>query len=218
MHYRNEKLMKQTFFNYNLKPNFESDNFFVGKNNASAYKILINENFSDNKIFLLGPSKSGKSHLSLIWKKKFNAIVFDNNLNYILNNNKNILIENIFDSINEEKIFHIINHCSSYDLKILITSSIQLNNYNFKLQDLSSRLKTFLNIKIDLPDDELLINLMIKLFHDRQIIVKNPEIFNYIIKRVHRSYEKIFLLVDQIDNLLLVKNKQLTIPLIKELI
>ena len=69
-----------------------------------------------------------------------------------------------------------------------------------------------------MPDDELLINLMTKLFHDKQIIVKNPEIFHYIIKRVDRSYEKIFHLIDKIDNLLMKKNKQLTIPIIKELI
>jgi len=81
-----------------------------------------------------------------------------------------------------------------------------------------SRLKTFINIKIDLPDDELLINFMIKLFHDKQIIVKNPEIFNFIINRVQRSYEKIFNLINKIDKLLLKENKQLTIPLIKKLI
>ena len=61
-------------------------------------------------------------------------------------------------------------------------------------------------------------NLMIKLFNDKQIIVKNPEIFNYIIKRVDRSYEKVFILISKIDKLLFEKNKQLTIPLIKELI
>ena len=102
--------------------------------------------------------------------------------------------------------------------KILVTSSIKLNEHIFKLKDLSSRLKTFINVNIDLPDDELLVNLMTKLFHDKQIIVKNPEIFHYIIKRVHRSYEKIFDLIDKIDNLLMKKNKQLTIPIIKELI
>ena len=81
-----------------------------------------------------------------------------------------------------------------------------------------SRLKTFINLNIDLPDDELLMNLMIKLFYDKQIIVKKPEIFNYIIRRVDRSYEKVFILINKIDHLLLKKNKQLTIPLIKELI
>jgi len=103
-------------------------------------------------------------------------------------------------------------------LNILIISNISLFDYQFELKDLSSRLKTFINIKINLPDDQLLMNLMIKLFNDKQIIVKNPEIFNYILKRVDRSYEKIFILIDKIDKILFEKNKQLTIPLIKELI
>ena len=103
-------------------------------------------------------------------------------------------------------------------MNILIISNISLLDYQFELKDLSSRLKTFINIKINLPDDQLLMNLMIKLLNDKQIIIKNPEIFNYIIKRVDRSYEKVFILIDKIDKLLFEKNKQLTIPLIKKLI
>ena len=209
--------MEQSFFNYNLRPNFSISDYFVGKSNIEAYNLLINTQ-NINNLFLVGPSKSGKTHLAFIWQKKFNAIIYDNNIKQILENTSNVIIDNIFDNINEEEIFHIINHCSSVNSKILVTSNIKLNEYTFQLKDLSSRLKTFININIDLPDDELLINLMTKLFHDKQIIVKNPEIFHYIIKRVHRSYDKIFHLIDKIDNLLMKKNKQLTIPIIKELI
>tara|TARA_Y100001970_G_scaffold10087_1_gene11932 strand:- start:3106 stop:3738 length:633 start_codon:yes stop_codon:yes gene_type:complete len=210
--------MEQTFFNYNLKPNINIENYFVGESNIYAFKTLIKNHLINNNYFLVGPSKSGKTHLSYIWKKKYNALIYDNNLDDILKSNNNILIENIFDNLNEENIFHIINYCNNKKLKILINSKFSLNEYNFKLPDLSSRLKTFISIKIDLPDDELLINLLLKLFHDKQIIIKNPEIFNYIIKRVDRSYEKIFVLVNKIDKLLMKKNKQLTIPLIKDLI
>ena len=209
--------MEQSFFNYNLRPNFSISDYFVGTSNIEAYNLLINTQ-NINNLFLVGPSKSGKTHLAFIWQKKFNAIIFDSNIKEILQNTSNVIIDNIFDNINEEEIFHIINHCSSVNSKILVTSNIGLNEYTFQLKDLSSRLKTFININIDLPDDELLINLMTKLFHDKQIIVKNPEIFHYIIKRVHRSYDKIFHLIDKIDNLLMKKNKQLTIPIIKELI
>ena len=209
--------MEQSFFNYDLSPNFSINDYFVGISNIEAYKLLINsENI--NNLFLLGPPKSGKTHLAFIWQKKFNAIIYNNNIKQILENTSNVIVDNIFNNINEEEIFHIINHCSSVNCKILITSNIKLNEYIFKLKDLSSRLKTFININIELPDDELLINLMTKLFHDKQIIVKNPEIFHYIIKRVHRSYDKIFYLIDKIDILLMKKNKQLTIPIIKELI
>ena len=209
--------MEQSFFNYNLRPNFSINDYFVGKSNIEAYNLLINNKNIDH-LFLVGPSKSGKTHLAFIWQKKFNAIIYDNNIKQILENTSNVIVDNIFDNINEEEIFHIINHCSSVNSKILVTSNIKLNEYTFQLKDLSSRLKTFININIDLPNDELLINLMTKLFHDKQIIVKNPEIFHYIIKRVHRSYDKIFHLIDKIDNLLMKKNKQLTIPIIKELI
>ena len=209
--------MEQSFFNYNLRPNFSINDYFVGKSNIEAYNLLINTQ-NINNLFLVGPSKSGKTHLAFIWQKKFNAIIYDNNIKQILENTSNVIVDNIFDNINEEEIFHIINHCSSVNSKILVTSNIGLNEYTFQLKDLSSRLKTFININIYLPDDELLINLMTKLFHDKQIIVKNPEIFHYIIKRVHRSYDKIFHLIDKIDKLLMKKNKQLTIPLIKELI
>ena len=209
--------MEQFFFNYDLRPNFSIHDYFVGKSNIEAYNLLIN-NKNNNNIFLIGPPKSGKTHLALIWQKKFNALTYDNNIKKILENTSNVIIDNIFNNINEEDIFHIINHCSSINCNILITSNMNLNEYTFQLKDLSSRLKTFININIDLPDDELLVNLMTKLFHDKQIIIKNPEIFHYIIKRVHRSYDKIFHLIDKIDNLLMKKNKQLTIPIIKELI
>ena len=209
--------MEQKYFNYNLKTHLSKDDYFVGDSNQESYNHLINNNFSKN-FFLNGPNKSGKSHLGLIWKKKFHAISYENNLNQILNKKLNVLVDNFVKKTNEEDVFHIINHCNANNLSILIISSVSLLEYEFKLKDLSSRLKTFTNIKINLPDDLLLMNLMIKLLNDKQIIVKNPEIFNYIIKRVDRSYEKVFILISKIDKLLFEKNKQLTIPIIKELI
>lgn len=210
--------MEQSFFDYNISPNAGIDNFFVGSANYDAFNFLIKNELYNNQIFLYGPTKSGKTHLSLIWQKKFNAIIYNNNIDKVICLKRNILIDNVFNEIIEEDIFHIINHCILFNLKLLVTSDLLLNDYNFKLNDLSSRLKSFFNLKLNLPDDELLMNLMIKLFSDKQIIIKNPEIFNYIIKRVDRSYEQIFLLIDKIDTLLLRKNKQLTIPLIRELI
>ena len=210
--------MEQGYFNYNFEPNLSIENFFVGSANRESFNILTNNNSNNNKFFLIGPKKSGKTHLAFIWKKINNAIIYDNNLDLIINSNNNVLIDNIFKDIDEENIFYIINHCFLNNLKILITSNLLPNTFKIKLLDLSSRLKTFNLIYINLPDDELLTNLMIKLFHDKQIIVKNHEIFNYIIKRIDRSYNDIFSLVNRIDKLLFKTNKQLTIPLIKELI
>ena len=214
----NKKSMKQGFFNYHLSPNLSIDDFFIGESNINAFNILIKQDKVKTNAILIGPKKSGKTHLSLIWQEKNNACKYDNNLDEIIKKKQNVLIDDLFKNLIEEEIFHLINHCYFNDLKILITCTDLINHYPFKLPDLSSRLKTFINIMINLPNDELLINLMIKLFHDKQIIIKNHEIFNYIIRRVGRSYEGVFILIDKIDKLLLQKNKQLTIPIIKELI
>ena len=80
------------------------------------------------------------------------------------------------------------------------------------LKDILSRLKSFHYIEIKKPDDELIVNLINKLLHDKQIIINNSEIFTYILKRINRTYEDIYLLVKKIDELSLEKKRQLTIP------
>ena len=210
--------MEQSYFNYNLKPGLAIDDFFVSTSNKKAYNFIFNKKIDNKKILLIGPNKSGKTHLGKIWQKNNNAVSYENNFEIILNYKKNIFIDDFLKNINEEQIFHLINHCSINKLTILLTSKKEVFEHNFLLKDLVSRLKTFNLLRIDLPDDDLIINLMIKLLHDKQIIIKNEEIFHYILKRIERSYEEIFLLIEKIDKLSLEKKRELTIPLIKKLL
>ena len=210
--------MEQSYFNYNLKPGLAIDDFFVSTSNKKAYNFILNKKIDNQKILLIGPNKSGKTHLGKIWQKNNNAISYENNFEIILNYKKNIFIDDFLKNINEEQIFHLINHCSINKLTILLTSKKEVFEHNFLLKDLVSRLKTFNLLRIDLPDDDLIINLIIKLLHDKQIIIKNEEIFHYILKRIERSYEEVFLLIENIDKLSLKKKRELTIPLIKKLL
>ena len=210
--------MEQSYFNYNLKPGLAIDDFFVSTSNKKAYNFILNKKIDNQKILLIGPNKSGKTHLGKIWQKNNNAVSYENNFEIILNYKKNIFIDDFLKNINEEKIFHLINHCSINKLTILLTSKKEVFEHNFLLKDLVSRLKTFNLLRINLPDDDLIINLIIKLLHDKQIIIKNKEIFHYILKRIERSYEEIFLLIENIDKLSLEKKRELTIPLIKKLL
>lgn len=210
--------MEQSYFNYNLKPGLAIDDFFVSTSNKKAYNFILNKKIDNQKILLIGPNKSGKTHLGKIWQKNNNAVSYENNFEIILNYKKNIFIDDFLKNINEEQIFHLINHCSINKLTILLTSNKEVFEHNFLLKDLVSRLKTFNLLRINLPDDDLIINLIIKLLHDKQIIIKNKEIFHYILKRIERSYEEIFLLIENIDKLSLEKKRELTIPLIKKLL
>ena len=101
---------------------------------------------------------------------------------------------------------------------MLITSNLNINDYNYKFTDLKSRLKTFYFVSILNPDDEMIKMILTKLLHEKQFVIKNPEIFEYLIKRIERTYISIYNLVEQLDRLSLQKKRQLTIPLIKEII
>jgi len=207
----------QDYFNYNLKEIKDSSNFFVNSTNSDSYKIIINNNMIKN-IFLKAPNKSGKSHLINMWVKNNQAILYKNNLKEILDSKKNVAIDNLFLKLIEEDIFHIINHCKNENLKIFITSNLNINQYNFKLTDLKSRLKTFYHVSILNPDDEMVKIILTKLLHEKQFIIKNPEIFEFLVKRIERSYQSIYNIVKKLDKFSLQNKRQLTIPLIKEIL
>ena len=156
-----------------------------------------------------------------IWCVKNNALEIS--LNEINVNNlemidHNILIDNFFNDINEEKLFHIINNFKQKNKKILLTTNLKPSNYDFYLKDLSSRIKSFHLIKINMPDDYLLSNLIIKLFNDKQLKIKNKEVINYIVSHIERSFDSVYTIVKKIDDYSLSHSRDITIPLIKEII
>ena len=209
-------MIKQKSFNYKFNDKNDNElNFFVNKTNFYAFNALIN---NDTKLsFLYGPKKSGKSYLSKIWLKKNNAIEYNNNYEALLNLHNNILIDNLI-FYDQEKIFHIVNNCILNNSKVLITSDNKINEINFEFKDLSSRLKTFSNLEINQPNDEMLLAILTKLLVERQFIIKSNDIFEYIIRRVDRTYQGINDIVKKLDILSLEKKRQLTIPLIKEIL
>ena len=206
---------KQKIISYQFKDKISELNFFVNETNFHAFNRLINQESSFS--YLYGPKKSGKSFLAHIWKNKYNANKLSNNFEELIKKNDNILIDD-FHIFDQEIIFHLVNYCILNNLKILITSSYKIIDINFKFYDLPSRLKTFSNLEINNPDDEMLLTILTKLLVDKQFIVNSNDIFDYILRRVDRSYKGIYDIVDKLDVLSLEKKRQLTIPLIKEIL
>ena len=206
---------KQKIISYTFKNNINELNFFVNETNFHAFNKLIN--LESRFTFLYGPKKSGKSFLAHIWKNKYNANNLSNNFEDLIKKKDNILIDDLH-SFDQEIIFHLVNYCILNNLKILITSPFKINDINFQFNDLPSRLKTFSFLEINNPDDEMLITVLTKLLLDKQFIVNSNDIFEYILRRVERSYKGIHDIVDKLDVLSLEKKRQLTIPLIKEIL
>jgi chromosomal replication initiation ATPase DnaA len=131
-----------------------------------------------------------------------------------------IIIEDIdlISSIEEEEyLFHSINLSKELNKVLLLTSGVNLSDISIKTPDLRSRLDSIQSVKILEPNDDLMNALILKLFHDRQILIK-PNIISYLMQRIERSYLGISSIVDLIDNVSLSKHKSISKNLIKELL
>ena len=70
----------------NIK-NFKSEDFYVNDNNIEASELVkLWPNWFNGAVVIFGPEKSGKSHLVNIWKEMNDAILYEENFNYIINN------------------------------------------------------------------------------------------------------------------------------------
>ena len=82
---------------------------------------------------------------------------------------------------------------------------------------MQSRAKSFVDLGVELPTDDLLRVIISKAFSDKQIDI-SPSISEYIIKNIERSYEKVFKFIKEIDDLSLSSGKSININLIKKVL
>ena len=215
------KNLNQLLLDFNYKQNFKDDDFYVSQSNFYTFELLNKwPKWEKNLLNISGDKYSGKSHLVNIFLKKFSGIKIEANL---LNDEnlksikpyQNIVLENLDLGINEKLIYTLFNLIDQ-DNKFLIITSIQpIGEIQFKLEDLCSRTKNCLLAKIENPDDELMFALILKNLSDRQITL-DKKLINFIIKRVERSYSKIFEFIYKIDRISLKKKKPIDFKIIKE--
>ena len=216
--------MSQLTFKFPFKTKYYEQDFYVSSNNFSAYKLIESwPNWPGKWLNIFGATGSGKTHLSKILEKKIDRIkIIDaneiNNESVIeINNLRCVIIDNFKNNIDEKVFYSFLNQSKQLDNYVVINSIEPLNCSNFNLEDLKSRINSFVLIGIELPTDDLLKVIISKTFSDKQINL-SPKISEYIIKNVERSYEKMFKLLKDIDELSLTSGKQISINLVKKVI
>ena len=216
--------MSQLIFKFPFKKKYYEQDFYVSKNNFSAYRLIESwPNWPDKWVNIFGPTGCGKTHLSNILERKIErALIIDakNINNEILSKFQKInclIIDNYNSNIEEEIFYTILNQSKQFDNYVVINSLLPIKNINHSLEDLSSRVESFVNLGIELPTDDLLRVIISKYFSDKQIDI-SPKVSEYIIKNIERSYEKVFKLIKEIDELSLSSGKSININLIKKVL
>jgi len=213
--------LNQLILNFNYDQNFKDQDFYVSKSNEFAFKLLNSwPKWEKNFVNLIGEKFSGKTHLINIFLKKFKGIKIEANEidNEFLKKIKvfeNIIIENLNDKIDENLLFTLLNIIDQDNKYIILTSKNPIVDYSFKLNDLNSRSKNFLLCNIEKPGDDLMFALILKNLSDRQISI-DKKLVDFIIKRIDRSYGKIFDFIYKIDKISLKRKKPIDFKIIKE--
>ena len=215
--------LNQLLLNFDLKQNYKYEDYYVGKSNFYAFN-LINDwpKWEKNVLNIYGEKYSGKTHLSNIFLKKFKGLKvlskdFTNETIKEFKVFESIILDDFNQNIDERLMYTLFNIADQDNKFIIINSLKAINEFNFKLDDLISRINNCLFAKIEKPDDELMFAIILKNFSDRQITIEKKFI-DYIIKNIDRSYGKIYEFIYKIDEISLKKKKSIDFKIIKEVI
>ena len=213
--------LNQLLLNFEYKQNFKDDDFYVSKSNYYAFNLINTwPKWEKNFLNISGEKFSGKTHLSNIFLKKYKGIKIDSES--FTNNDlkkiklyENIILDNFTSSVDENLVYTLFNTIDQDNKYLILNSLAPVNEINFSLLDLRSRMKNCLAAKIEKPDDELMFAIILKNFSDRQVVI-DKKLIDFIIKRIERSYGKIFQFIYKIDEISLKKKKPIDLKIIKE--
>ena len=215
--------LDQTIIKFDYDKNFKNDDFYLSKSNKHVFDFLnIWPKWERNFVNITGEKLSGKTHLMNIFLHKNKGIKFEGKS---LENDdlkrikiyENIVIENLSSDVDEKLLYSLFNLIEQDNKFIVVTSIKPIVNITFELKDLKSRAKNFILLNIEKPDDDLIFAIILKNLSDRQISL-DDKFIEFIVKRIERSYSKIYDFIYKIDQLSLKKKKSIDFKIIKEVL
>ena len=208
-------------FDHNIE--FNEHDYFVSRSNYLAFNLIQNWPKWERKILnISGDTFSGKTHLAKIFQYKSNALYFghsDINEDVFkkIKLNESIIIDDFEKIKNENLLYSLFNLIYQDNKYLLILSNRTISKINYNLDDLNSRAKNCIFAQLENPDDNLIFAIIVKSFSDRQIKLEK-KLLEFIIKRIERSYGKIYEFIYKVDELSLKKKKPINLKTIKEIL
>jgi chromosomal replication initiation ATPase DnaA len=188
--------------------------FLVGEGNRLAYGHIVGfPNWSGPLTLIVGPAKSGKSHLARIWAERAHAEAPAADAIEELARQGGatpLVIEDVDrHGYDEHALFHLFNQSMRDGRPLLMTAREPVANWPYKTNDVLSRARLAAHFSVSLADDIQLSQIFVKLFGDRQVAV-DPKIIEYLVPRMERSPEEAVVLADLMDRLALAKGTAIT--------
>lgn len=206
-------------FDLGANVSYSRADIIESQSNQTAINIIDAwPDWPSSALVLAGPVGSGKTHLANVWLERAQGVIYpisqlngqmDKIQKSILAGGNLVLEDAGAGEIDDTALFHVLNSIRQASLSCLITSVVWPSKWNIALPDLASRLKAVQVVELQEPDDDLLIQVMLKQFADRQLVV-DPKVIEYCVNRMERSLESAAHLVAAIDAEALSRNASIT--------
>lgn len=199
-----------------------AEDFLVGISNAAAVALIDSwPDWPAPVVLVVGPLRSGKSHLAHVWQARSGAdIVAAADVGEAdirrLEATGALVVEDLDRGIGcERTLFHLLNTARERRASVLLTSALLPGDLAIALPDLRSRLRAAVTVEIAAPDDGLLRAVLVKHFADRQILVE-PQVVAWLVVNMDRTMAAAARIVEAIDRLALASRRKVTRPLAAE--
>jgi chromosomal replication initiation ATPase DnaA len=191
------------------EPSTARDDFVVTSANRVALdRIEAWPTWNAPALVLVGPEGSGKSHLASILAARAAAL-----------GRADLAIVEDADrgGPGDEALFHLWNRVVGAGGSLLLTARVAPALWASALPDLVSRLRSAPMVRLDPPDDALLLAVIAKHFSDRQLAVE-PDVIGFIAGRIERSLGAVARVVERIDAEALATGRAVTRPFVARLL
>lgn len=194
-----------------------AEDYLVSDANAAAVALVDRwPDWPQQAIIVVGPPRSGKSHLAHVWQRKSGAAepIAARDLNEQAVNvfaaTGALVIEDVDLGVaDEQSLFHLLNLAREHRRYLLLTSAVAPGDIAVSLPDLRSRLRALPVGKIEMPDEALLEAVLVKLFQDRQLMVE-PHVIGHLARNMDRSFSAATEAVCEIDRRALAAKRRVT--------
>ena len=204
------------------------DNFIVGDNRIMVEMLKDFTKSEPKLVFIHGKKSSGKTHLCksvfdsisgkkiYITKDSFNLIreIDTQEIDYLIIDDLDLILLN---SESQEDVFYIINEFLLLKKYILISSTCSITGINFSTQDLKSRIKSGLILKINDMNDEDKINIIKKIAEERGWSI-DQKVCEYMFNHFQRDLFFLCNVLKNLDEKSLSMKKNITVPFVKRII
>jgi chromosomal replication initiation ATPase DnaA len=162
---------------------------------------------------IIGPPKSGKSHLARIFSDRTGAVspaVDEIEALAGAGGRAPLVIEDVEQrGYDEAALFHLLNQSMRDERPLLLTARDPVALWPFRTEDLRSRARLAAAFTVEQADDTQLTQLMVKLFSDRQVTVE-AKVIAYLVARMERSPEEAVALAELTDRIALARGTAIT--------